>query len=170
MRALDLSGQRFTRLLVVAKADPIGGRTAWHCVCDCGAPVTTLTDRLTRGQTKSCGCWSADKARTRCSTLNLRHGMKGTPEYDAWSNMLDRCRRVASAAFWFYGGRGITVCQAWRDSFEAFYDHIGPRPSSKHSLDRIDNDGNYEPGNVRWATMTQQNSNKRYRKRAKNHV
>lgn len=87
--------------------------------------------------------------------------MHNSPEYTAWAGMLQRCRNPKNAAYPDYGGRGITVCDAWRDSFEAFYADLGPRPSARHSIDRIDNDGNYEPGNCRWATAKEQNRNTR---------
>lgn len=89
------------------------------------------------------------------------HGMSKSPEYDAWESMKRRCLVPKASNFHNYGGRGIRVCDEWIESFDAFFDHIGPRPSPKHSLDRIDNDGHYEPGNVRWTTMSVQLFNRR---------
>lgn len=88
-----------------------------------------------------------------------RHGMHRTPEYDAWRGMRSRCYRESHREFKNYGARGISVCAQWRDSFQEFYNYIGPRPGIAYSLDRINADGNYEPGNVRWATRTDQNRN-----------
>ncbi len=96
---------------------------------------------------------------------NLRHGGKGTPEYVAWNAMVQRCVRASHPAFKNYGGRGIVVCAEWRHSFTAFLAHIGSRPSGNHSLDRIDNARGYEPGNVRWATLSMQAANRRQRNR-----
>lgn len=89
------------------------------------------------------------------------HGMAGTPEHKAWKRMKDRCNNTRCQDWPDYGGRGIEVHGQWQADFQSFYDHIGARPTTKHSLDRINNNGNYEPGNVRWATPSQQQSNKR---------
>ena len=94
-------------------------------------------------------------------THHRTHGMTGTPEYRAWKDMLGRCRNSRHRQYPNYGGRGIRVCDEWLHDFVAFYNHVGPRPSARHSIDRIDNDGNYEPGNVRWATRKMQNANMR---------
>lgn len=90
-----------------------------------------------------------------------RHGMSNTPEFHAWVNAKRRCHNPRSQMYPHYGARGIEMCQEWRDSFEAFYQYVGPRPTNWHSLERIDNDGNYEPGNVRWATKSEQSINQR---------
>jgi len=97
----------------------------------------------------------------------IKHGMTWTPEYKSWGSAVSRTTNPNVACWDSYGGRGITMCQEWRDSFMAFYEHIGPRPSLEYSLDRIDNDGNYEPGNVRWATKEQQTANKRWPRKRK---
>lgn len=92
------------------------------------------------------------------------HGMSHSKEYWAWDNMLARCYRPSHKYYADYGGRGISVCQKWRMSFQEFYRDVGTRPSANHSLDRMNTDGHYEPGNVRWATATQQNLNRRLSK------
>lgn len=148
---------RFGRLTVLAEAEP--KRFGQHvyrralCRCDCGNISMPLPDSLRSGRTTSCGCLIGEVA--------SRHSMEGTPEYKAWINMRARCGNPTDQSWSAYGGRGITVCDRWRDSFEAFYADMGPRRSPSHSLDRIDNDGNYEPGNCRWATRTVQSQNRR---------
>lgn len=142
---INLTGQRFGRLVATQRA-PHARRVHWRCACDCGGEAVVSADRLRSGKTGSCGC--------------RRHGQSRLPEYRVWATMLERCRRPRAANYHNYGGRGIGVCERWLD-FDAFYADMGARPSPKHSIDRIDNDGNYEPGNCRWATASEQNRNKR---------
>lgn len=157
-RAKDLTGQRFGRLVALRYAGPDGtGRTQWVCECDCGVTKVVAARSLPDGNTRSCGCLSHEDRITRSTT----HGMYGTPEYRTWGQMLVRCYRVTGQAYRRYGGRGITVCSRWRKSFAVFFEDVGFRPSTQHSIDRIDNEKNYEPGNVRWATRSQQARNRR---------
>jgi hypothetical protein len=161
MRVLDLKGLRFGRLMPLKRIDNVKSKVRWLCRCDCGAELAVKVDALRSGNTKSCGCAKIDGLIAR--TLkhgNARAGAK-TSEYTIWKTMKDRCFRPANPRFKDWGGRGITVCARWRDSFGAFLADMGPRPSTRHSIDRIDNDGNYEPGNCRWATGLQQAANKR---------
>lgn len=125
--------------------------------CDCGTIKDIAAYQLTSGRTKSCGCYRRMKAITHGETRQKKH----TPEYNAWCNMITRCTNPRRDVWHLYGGRGISVCERWTKSYEAFLQDVGRRPSPKHSLDRKNVDGNYEPGNVRWATPEQQRANQR---------
>lgn len=168
-KRLDLVGQRFGRLVVVARAPKVDGiknRTArWICDCDCGGLSVVRTDGLRGGTSRSCGCLSVDTARAVHTKHGNASGGSVSPEYQAWLNMRARCSGGQPECWKNYGGRGISVCQKWQESFEAFLDHVGPRPAKGFELDRIDNDRDYEPGNVRWVTKSQNNQNRRTRAR-----
>jgi hypothetical protein len=152
----DISNQRFGRLLAI---EPTGekrwGVTIWRCICDCGAEKTAAVNSLKSGLVQSCGCLLSETARKRKTT----HGMYKTPVYQSWDSMIQRCTNPATKKFSDYGGRGIAVCERWL-AFENFYADMGDRPEG-HTLDRINVNGNYEPGNCRWATAKQQSRNKR---------
>lgn len=158
----NLTGHKFGRLLVVGYA-AIQNRShkMWICRCECGVVKPVMGQSLRNGASVSCGCLKREKFVARNTTHGMgRHGKNQSPEYRCWVHIRDRCFNHKDRKYNLYGGRGITVCQEWRDSFEAFYAYVGPRPSPEHSIDRFPNrDGNYEPGNVRWATITEQNEN-----------
>lgn len=160
-RFLDRTGKTFGRLTVVCYAGMVGRHPSWHCRCSCGNEKTVLANNLVRGLTTSCGCFH----RERSSAANVVHGQtkesSRSKEWRAWHGMIVRCTYRNSPSYPRYGGRGITVCRRWIESFPTFFADVGPAPSPKHSLGRIDNNGMYEPGNVRWETATQQARNRR---------
>lgn len=154
MKLIDITGQRFGRLVAVNKTG-IGTQTAYVCRCDCGKQTTVRSQSLRRGESGSCGCVRAEKMKTKKTT----HGLYRSPTYNSWRAMLARCKSSAHKQFKDYGGRGIKVCDQWK-SFEIFLSDMGARPVGT-SIDRIDTSGNYDPTNCRWSTATEQNRNKR---------
>lgn len=152
MRRIPCSpGERFGRWTLLSRAeDGPHSFKRWLCRCDCGTERVVYQNILRSGGSRCCGCRG-----------NVTHGMSQAEEYGIWQSIKTRCLNPNDHGFHYYGGRGITICDEWRDSFQAFFDHVGPRPSPLHSIDRKDNNGNYEPGNVWWATFTEQNRNNR---------
>lgn len=155
----DLTGQVFGRLTVIGYAGRIGGSHRWDCHCQCGGLARVRNKDLKGGHTQSCGClW--EETFLGCRTT---HGMTDTKLYRVWAHMKARCHNPKSSVYRYYGGRGVVVCERWqgKEGFANFLADMGPRPSSAHSIDRIDVNGNYEPGNCRWATKQEQMRNKR---------
>ena len=158
----NLTGERFDRLTVIKYAGQLDNNCKegfWWCECSCEnrTLIAVRVGALKIGNTKSCGCLSSEITRNR----NTKHGMKFTSEHTVWMNIKSRCYNTNNKAYKNYGGRGITMCERWLESFENFYEDMGDRPSPKHSIDRIDNDGDYCPENCKWSTKQEQNRNKR---------
>lgn len=162
-RRLDVMNARFGKLTVVGDARASNHQRRVWVRCDCGSPEKAVVlAQLRRGSTTSCGCYHRA---IRLHGLSTRHGDSRhgavAAEYRCWEGMKKRCLNPNSAHFRHYGGRGIKVCDRWLNSYENFLADLGRRPSPKHSLDRVDVDGNYEPDNCRWATHSQQMKNRR---------
>lgn len=153
-RPPSVIGQRFGRLVVLSY-DPAGKERA-KVKCDCGEVKSVWTGDLRSGKQKSCGCLMREAG----ATSRLTHGLSGSPEYIAWGAMKYRAQNHPE-----YVSRGITICAEWLNDFSAFLRHIGPKPSgARFTVERINNAGNYEPGNVKWATYKEQNNNRRPRR------
>lgn len=161
-RLIDMTGMRFGRLVVLRLAPRSGpGPAKWVCLCSCGAETVVASTYLRTGHTKSCGCLSVDAlvSRRRTHGHSPSTGRKDGA-YRVWQMMRKRCSDPTAHNWKYYGGRGIRVWTAWESDYATFIRDVGPRPTPKHTLDRIDPDGNYEPGNVRWATPHEQRVNR----------
>jgi hypothetical protein len=161
-KVIDLTGQTFGWYVVLGRvgSDKWGCPT-WSSRCACGATRTVSSGKLKSGETSSCGCRRVAVSRAKATTHGeTTHGTM-SPEYRVWQLIIDRCENPHNKSYADYGGRGIAITAEWRHDFPAFLASVGRRPSAGHSIDRIDNAKGYEPGNVRWATRREQNSNKR---------
>ena len=159
--ALKLEGKEFGRWTVLRRVENNKyGRSMWLCRCECGEEVVVDGGSLTKGATKSCGCYRYEIVKT----LHRTHGMSYSQEYNSYNAMKQRCYYIKNKAYKYYGGLGVSVCSRWLESFENFYEDMGDKPSPTHSIDRIDCFGNYEPGNCKWSTQEEQANNKRKNK------
>lgn len=163
--AHSLVGKRFNRLKVIKRVANKGKGAAWLCRCKCGNELVVTTGELNRGKTQSCGCLNRDQQRARLTTHGHGAPYNKSPTYVSWQSMKSRCYDPNFKHFPYYGGRGIKVCERWRNSFENFLADMGKRPPGK-TLDRHpDQNGDYKPSNCRWATKTQQQNNMRSNRR-----
>lgn len=160
-RFKNLTGEKFGRLTVLRFDGVRNKRTFWLCRCECGTVKSIIGANLPNGTTASCGCWNLQAFRERTT----KHGMCRSPEYEAWCGMIRRCEKSNRPEYRNYGGRGLAVCKRWRNSFEAFYADMGPRPNPSLSLERVDNDKGYNPSNCIWAPRSAQNRNQRRTRR-----
>jgi len=166
MSGLSLSGLKIGRWLVLSRALDAKGRSQWNCVCDCGTHRVVASNVLQdkRNKQKSCGCWR----RERIAMANTTHGLTNSPTWSSWQSMVTRCTNPNSVGYEYWGGRGITICKRWL-KFENFHADMGDRPAGK-TLDRFPNkDGNYEPGNCRWATPQEQADNRSPTRKCRTH-
>lgn len=162
-QAIDLSGQRFGRLTVIGLAEKRGRKLYWRVKCDCGSAKAVHGDHLKAGKVRSCGCLSKEVQRVSfekhaCASADKS---KRHPLYTTWCTMKARCYDPKVDSYPYYGGQGVAVCDEWRNDFARFAADMGPKPSSGHSIDRINPNGDYSPANCRWATETEQMANLR---------
>lgn len=155
MRKLDLTGEKYGRLTALSRAESRGRRTVWNFLCDCGAIKAIGIEAVRAGLTRSCGCFRDESLATRSITHGHSVGRRMSRELKAYGHARSRCTNPNDEKYPQYGGRGISMCSAWLNNAAQFISDMGPCPP-KHSIDRVNPNGNYEPGNCRWATSHQQ--------------
>jgi len=160
-RIVNHTGKIYGRWTALSFSGRVGIKIHWLCRCECGVERSVWIANLVSGKSRSCGCLNAESKATANAVRFRTHGMSKTSIYRIWRGMIKRCTDSGIRGYPNYGGRGISVCERWNNSFENFYADMGERPSGKHSIDRINNDGNYEPENCRWATTQEQTRNTR---------
>lgn len=154
-KKIELIGKRFGRLVVVREAGRAKNRAVlWECKCDCGNISIVQGAHLRGGSNKSCGCLLKEGS-------HKTHGKTHAPEYSVWAHIIQRCTNPKNKSYKYYGGRGIAVCDRWRNSFEVFYEDMGPKPGPEYSIDRINNDLGYYKENCEWARREKQSQNRR---------
>ncbi|MDV3051840.1 hypothetical protein NLV77_000775 [Staphylococcus ureilyticus] len=158
----DILRTKFNRLRPIKRVDNINRGKAFLCKCDCGNTSIVSLGSLKNGRIKSCGCLNSEVQSEFMKKYNNKHGKSNTPEYKVWKGMKERCSNVNSKSYKNYGGRGIKVCERWKNSFDNFISDMGERPTKKHQIDRIDNDKNYSPENCKWVTRSENTLNKRH--------
>jgi hypothetical protein len=175
-KKLDIQpGMKFNRLTIVKEVEPHIWKNIkirkFECLCDCGNQINVLLNDLRTDDTKSCGCFHSEiiseRNKNKIDKLNpnFKHGLTYTNEYYIWKAMKQRCYNPKHKSWKNYGNRGIKICDRWLNSFQNFLEDMGTKPAPEYSIDRINNDGNYEPSNCKWATKSEQNNNKRNNKK-----
>lgn len=164
MNAIDISGHCYGRLMAVRRVEPSRHPSRWECRCSCGAIVVVALGDIRNGATRSCGCLRRERTKERMTKHGHARGTGWHPLYRTWLGIRRRCTNPKARGWRYYGGRGIQVCERWRD-FSVFLADVGERPHGM-TLDRINPDGDYEPANVRWATWKQQRANRSSRRYA----
>lgn len=154
---INIAGHTFHRFTAISFVEKKRGNAFWLCKCVCGQSRVVAYHKLVTGHSKSCGCLKVEQFRARFR----KHGQRWSVEWSTWRNIKTRCTNPKTWNWKNYGGRGITICDRWKNSFADFLADMGPRPSGEYSIDRIDNSRGYEPGNCRWADSKTQRANRR---------